>query len=89
MGVSLTGGCTAIPGPDTQEGVPPITTATIQENASVQYYPSDEPLRLALEHFNRGNFGIAEQYSRCRREGAQGRVGMDRLGSKLRSLGAL
>jgi len=59
------GGCiTDKPGPDTQEGVPPITTATIQENASVQYYPSDEPLRLGLEHFNRGNFGVAEQYFR-------------------------
>ena len=44
--------------------MPPITTATIQENADVQYYPSDEPLRLGIEHFNRGNFGIAEQYFR-------------------------
>jgi hypothetical protein len=33
----------------------------MQENASVQYY-LDGPLRLGLEHFNRGNFGIAEQY---------------------------
>ena len=69
VGVSLTGAivlgsCTTNPGPDTQEGVPPITTATVQENASVQYYPSDEPLRLGLEHFNRGNFGVAEQYFR-------------------------
>ena len=69
-GLSLTGaialgGCiTDKPGPDTQEGVPPITTATIQENASVQYYPSDEPLRLGLELFNRGNFGVAERYFR-------------------------
>ncbi len=59
------GGCiTDNPAPDTQEGVPPITTATIQDNAEVQYYPSDEPLRLGIEHFNRGNFGIAERYFR-------------------------
>ncbi len=59
------GGCiTDQPPPNTQEGVPPITTATIQENASVQYYPSDEPLRLGIEHFNRGNYGIAEKYFR-------------------------
>src|SRR6516165_8267170 len=65
VGVSIAlGSCTTIPAPDTQEGVPPITTTTIQENASVQYYPSDEPLRLGLEHFNRGNFGVAEQYFR-------------------------
>ncbi len=58
------GGCTHAPPPDTQEGVPPITTATIQENAEVKYYPSDEPLRLGIEHFNRGHFGIAERYFR-------------------------
>jgi Tfp pilus assembly protein PilF len=58
-------GCVTDPPPiDTQEGVPPITTLTIQENASVQYYPSDEPLRLGIEHFNRGSFGIAEKYFR-------------------------
>ncbi len=58
------GGCVTDNGPDTQEGVPPITTATIQDNAEVQYYPSDEPLRLGIEQFNRGNFGIAERYFR-------------------------
>ncbi|HEY1982025.1 MAG TPA: tetratricopeptide repeat protein, partial [Xanthobacteraceae bacterium] len=41
-----------------------MTTATVQNDASVQYYPSDEPLRLAIEQFNRGNFGIAERYFR-------------------------
>ena len=47
---------------DTQEGVPPITTPTIQQDADVQYYPSDEPLRMGIEHFNRGHFGLAEHY---------------------------
>ena len=45
-----------------QEGVP--TTATIQEPTDVQYYPSDQPLRLGLEHFGRGNYGMAERYFR-------------------------
>ena len=62
--VLLLGGCQTDHPIDTQEGVPPLTTQTIQENANVQYYPSDEPLRLGLEQFNRGNFGIAEQYFR-------------------------
>ena len=64
-GVALSGCVTDNrPPADTQEGVPPITTLTVQENAGVQYYPSDEPLRLGIEHFNRGHFGIAEQYFR-------------------------
>jgi Flp pilus assembly protein TadD len=62
-GPPLAPGPTA-PYPDTQQGVPPITTRTIQDNASVQYYPSDEPLRLGLEHFNRGYYGVAERYFR-------------------------
>lgn len=49
---------------DTQEGVPPITTPTMQQDANVQYYPSDEPLRQGIEHFNRGHYGIAEHYFR-------------------------
>src|SRR6476661_2458845 len=62
--ISLGGCVTDHPPPDTQEGVPPITTQTIRENALVQYYPSDEPLRLGIEHFNRGHYGIAERYFR-------------------------
>src|SRR5438105_3497729 len=30
----------------------------------VKYYRSDEPLRMAIEHFNRGHYGIAERYFR-------------------------
>ena len=40
----------------------PVTTPTLQDPDSVKYYPSDEPLRLGIEHFNRGNYGIAEHY---------------------------
>lgn len=39
-------------------------TATVEEPADVKYYPSDEPLRLGLEHFNLGHYGIAERYFR-------------------------
>ena len=42
----------------------PAVTPTIQDPEDVKYYPSDEPLKLALEHFNRGNYGIAERYFR-------------------------
>lgn len=45
------------------EGLP-ATSPTIERDADVQYYPSDEPLRLALEHFNRGEYGVAQKYFR-------------------------
>ena len=40
------------------------TTATVQEPVDVQYYASDEPLRLGREHFGRGHFGLAQRYFR-------------------------
>lgn len=40
---------------------PPVTP-TVQDPADVQYFPSDKPLRLAMEHYNRGEYGIAERY---------------------------
>ena len=42
----------------------PVTTPTVQDPGDVQYYPSDEPLRLGMEHFNRGHYGLAERYFR-------------------------
>jgi len=66
-------GCNAITctiGPcETAAAIPivadgPSTTATVEEPLDVKYYRSDEPLRLGIEHFNRGNFGIAERYFR-------------------------
>jgi len=36
----------------------------VQDAADVKYYRSDEPLRLVIEHFNRGNYGTAEHYFR-------------------------
>jgi Flp pilus assembly protein TadD len=38
------------------------TTVTIQKPGDVKYYPSDEPLRLGQEYFNRGIYGTAERY---------------------------
>jgi Flp pilus assembly protein TadD len=40
----------------------PTTTATIQSPDEINYFPSDEPLRLAVEYFNRGNYGLSERY---------------------------
>jgi Flp pilus assembly protein TadD len=37
-------------------------TLTVQNPGDIKYYPSDEPLRLAMEHFDRGHFGIAAKY---------------------------
>src|SRR4249919_3313465 len=40
---------------------PPVADP-IQEPTDVKYYPSDEPVRLGLENFNRGNYGNAQHY---------------------------
>jgi Flp pilus assembly protein TadD len=40
----------------------PPPTLTVQEPEKVKYYPSDEPMRLGLEHFNRGNYALATRY---------------------------
>src|SRR5216683_300322 len=42
----------------------PAPTATLQEPDDVKYFPSDEALHLANEHFNRGDYGVAERYYR-------------------------
>ena len=42
----------------------PPTTGKVEDPDDVKYYRSDEPLRMGIEHFNRGNFGIAERYFR-------------------------
>jgi Flp pilus assembly protein TadD len=44
--------------------VGPATTAKLQDPDDVKYYRSDEPLRMGIEHFNRGQYGIAERYFR-------------------------
>jgi Flp pilus assembly protein TadD len=60
----LSGGCEMpVAGPFAAD-VGPSTTATVQDPDDIKYYRSDEPLRMGIEHFNRGHYGIAEQYFR-------------------------
>ena len=40
----------------------PPATFTVQDSTDLKYYPSDEPLKLGLEYFNRGSFGLAAKY---------------------------
>ena len=53
---------------DVGSGGPPppdvAPTATIQDPADIKYYPSDEPVRLGLEYFSRGNYGLSQRYFR-------------------------
>lgn len=59
----LVGGCQSIE----EAATAPATAATALtgENATdVKYYRSDEPLRLAVQRFNEGSYGLAEQYFR-------------------------
>lgn len=42
--------------------VEPAPADPVQEPTDVKYYPSDEPVRMGLEAFNRGNYGIAQRY---------------------------
>ena len=45
-----------------QAPVVPSPVDPVQEPTDVKYYPSDEPVRLGLEQFNRGNYGLAQRY---------------------------
>ena len=47
----------AISAPANTAGADPV-----QEPTDVKYYASDEPVRMGLEHFNRGSYGIANRY---------------------------
>jgi len=41
----------------------PISGAVTGQNPSdVKYYPSDEPVKLGIQRFYEGNFGLAQQY---------------------------
>jgi Flp pilus assembly protein TadD len=60
LGAGLAGCQTDSTGSLAAADAPP--TVTVQDPGDVKYYPSDEPMRLATEHFDRGNFGIAAKY---------------------------
>src|SRR5262249_54558622 len=63
LAIALTGG-EAIKTFRVINSFPPPPTPTAEQQANVQYHPSAEPLRLALEHFDRGDYGTAERYFR-------------------------
>jgi Tfp pilus assembly protein PilF len=42
--------------------VAPAGPDPVQEPTDVKYYPSDEPVRMGLEQFNRGSYGLAQRY---------------------------
>jgi len=54
----------ALAGCETLAIEPVPTTATVQAPMDAKYYPSDEPLKLGMEHFGRGDYGLAERYFR-------------------------
>ena len=49
-----------IPAPDAAAATPP----TLEEPGDIKYFRSDEPLRLANQHFNEGSYGLAARYYR-------------------------
>lgn len=59
-------GCGSLPKTSWQSGteITGSTTPTMQNPGDVKYYPSDAPLRMGQEHFNRGDYGTAERYFR-------------------------
>lgn len=57
-------GCEPPAAPPVIADIGPSTTAKVQDPDDVKYYRSDEPLRMGIEHFNRGNYGVAERYFR-------------------------
>ena len=61
FGLALAGcGTDAVP-PPAVASTPPATY-TVQDPTDVKYYRSDEPLKLGLEYFNRGDFGLAARH---------------------------
>jgi Flp pilus assembly protein TadD len=70
VAVGLAGCNTLWEGRGIQGDAPPVAgldhapTLTVEEPGEVKYYRSDEPLKLGMEHFARGSFGMAERYFR-------------------------
>ena len=62
--LALAGCETFKPAAQLEDPVTTGSTPTVQEPGDLKYYPSDEPLKLGIEHFNRGNFGLAERHFR-------------------------
>jgi Flp pilus assembly protein TadD len=60
----LASGCGLVPERAVPGGEAVPTTATVEEPVDVKFYSSDEPLRMGMEYFGRGNYGLAERYFR-------------------------
>ncbi len=58
----LTAAGIGAPPPESSAPPPLAPTLTVQNPDDVKYYPSDEPLRMGVEHFSRGNYALAERY---------------------------
>jgi Flp pilus assembly protein TadD len=58
IGIALSG-CNTLQG---AAGLDSPPSKTVQDAGEVKYFPSDEPLKLGLEYFERGDFGLAERY---------------------------
>ena len=65
----------------------PVPDAVTGQNpGDVKYYPSDEPVKLGIQRFYEGNFGLAQQYfQNARRKNPQRRDRPGRIGGELRS----
>jgi tetratricopeptide (TPR) repeat protein len=50
--------------PEVQVSQEVAVAAAVSDPADLTYFPSSEPFRLGLQHFNRGNYGLAERYFR-------------------------
>jgi Flp pilus assembly protein TadD len=67
MGMALLGlaGCNTVsevaPVPAVDQVQP---TVTLQNAGDIKYYPSDEPLKLGLNYFKNGSYGLAQRYFR-------------------------
>jgi Flp pilus assembly protein TadD len=62
--VLLITGCGSLPEQAAAGGQAVPITATVQDPGDVKYYPSDEPVRIGIEQFGRGNYGLSERYFR-------------------------
>jgi tetratricopeptide (TPR) repeat protein len=57
-------GCWSLPEQAAAGGQAVPITETVRDPGDVKYYPSDEPVRMGIEQFGRGNYGLSERYFR-------------------------
>ena len=86
-GLALVGltGCNTfseVAAPPAADQVAPAVT--VQNAGDIKYYPSDEPLKLALDYFKKGSYGIANRYFRDAVEDAEAWIGLAASYDRLR-----